>query len=445
MPSTLLVVGFYLFNLGYVALFMQNDDTIENTEQLLEVLSIRVGLVAMVLGVVHLANVWVFNRIRRHAAIERQWAPPVAPDTTRPSGDHDHRPLRRGVPGLPPGTPLGRGPAHLRAGRLRAGGSEEARRRFPALDHAATRREITVVADDGATYRGDGAWIVVLWAVVSTRQLANDVAAGRRRWLFGGLKGATEWVRRLTAGQEDPVPVWPPPNPADGTLDRARAPRRAHPLGDHRRRPHPVPRAGYEATTMRAIADRAGVSVGNAYYYFASKEHLIQGFYDRAAAQHGECRPSVSRADRDRRAHRGAPVGVVRAVRAVPGVRRCVLPQRRRSGEPAEPVQPGVGAGPAGGHRAVAGRRRRRRRPLPKALRGELPELLWLYQMGLVLFWVHDRSAEAVATRLVVARTVPIVVRAIEVSRVPALRSILEDLLALLADLRGFAAATVSS
>ena len=37
---------------------------------------------------------------------------------------------------------------------------------------------------------------------------------------------------------------------------------------------------GYESTTMRAIATRAGVSVGNAYYYFASKEHLIQGFYD---------------------------------------------------------------------------------------------------------------------------------------------------------------------
>ena len=37
---------------------------------------------------------------------------------------------------------------------------------------------------------------------------------------------------------------------------------------------------GYEQTTMRAIAREAGVSVGNAYYYFASKEHLIQAFYE---------------------------------------------------------------------------------------------------------------------------------------------------------------------
>ena len=37
---------------------------------------------------------------------------------------------------------------------------------------------------------------------------------------------------------------------------------------------------GYEQTTMRAIAREAGVSVGNAYYYFASKEHLIEAFYE---------------------------------------------------------------------------------------------------------------------------------------------------------------------
>lgn len=43
---------------------------------------------------------------------------------------------------------------------------------------------------------------------------------------------------------------------------------------------------GYDRTTMRAIAKEAGVSVGNAYYYFSSKEHLVQGFYDRIAAEH---------------------------------------------------------------------------------------------------------------------------------------------------------------
>src|SRR5215471_20002736 len=42
---------------------------------------------------------------------------------------------------------------------------------------------------------------------------------------------------------------------------------------------------GYEETTMRAIAARAGVALGNAYYYFRSKEHLIQAFYGRTHAE----------------------------------------------------------------------------------------------------------------------------------------------------------------
>src|SRR4026207_1700966 len=43
---------------------------------------------------------------------------------------------------------------------------------------------------------------------------------------------------------------------------------------------------GYEETTMRAIAQKAGVSLGNAYYYFRPKEFLIQAFYQRLHDDH---------------------------------------------------------------------------------------------------------------------------------------------------------------
>ena len=43
---------------------------------------------------------------------------------------------------------------------------------------------------------------------------------------------------------------------------------------------------GYDRTTMRAIADEAGVSLGNAYYYFSSKEHLVQAYYARVQEEH---------------------------------------------------------------------------------------------------------------------------------------------------------------
>ena len=42
---------------------------------------------------------------------------------------------------------------------------------------------------------------------------------------------------------------------------------------------------GYEATTMRAIAKEAGVATGNAYYYFGSKEELIDAYYARNHAE----------------------------------------------------------------------------------------------------------------------------------------------------------------
>src|SRR5215470_6047116 len=43
---------------------------------------------------------------------------------------------------------------------------------------------------------------------------------------------------------------------------------------------------GYDETTMRAVAQKAGVSLGNAYYYFHSKEYLIQAFYQRTHEEH---------------------------------------------------------------------------------------------------------------------------------------------------------------
>src|SRR5262249_8945970 len=55
---------------------------------------------------------------------------------------------------------------------------------------------------------------------------------------------------------------------------------------------------GYQGTTMRAVAAAAGVSVGNAYYYFSSKEELVQGFYDHLVAdQTRACAPLFARGD----------------------------------------------------------------------------------------------------------------------------------------------------
>ncbi|MFE2747752.1 thiol-disulfide oxidoreductase DCC family protein [Streptomyces scopuliridis] len=51
--------------------------------------------------------------------------------------------------------------------------SQEARRRFPDLDHGTTLKEITVIGDGGQIYRGTAAWIVCLWALAEHRPKAH--------------------------------------------------------------------------------------------------------------------------------------------------------------------------------------------------------------------------------------------------------------------------------
>ncbi|MFJ4844364.1 MULTISPECIES: hypothetical protein [unclassified Streptomyces] len=80
----LLVVGFYLVNLGFVALYLKNADAVDDARGLFEALSVKLGVVLLVLGVLHLGNVWVLNRIRRRGVMDREQIPPVAPQGWTP-------------------------------------------------------------------------------------------------------------------------------------------------------------------------------------------------------------------------------------------------------------------------------------------------------------------------------------------------------------------------
>ncbi|MFG2710360.1 hypothetical protein ACGFX2_07305 [Streptomyces goshikiensis] len=83
----LLVVGFYLVNIGFVTLYLRSGETILEARGLFEALSVKLGVVLLVLGVMHLGNVWVLNKMRRRGIMERQQTPPVAPNAwTAPAG-----------------------------------------------------------------------------------------------------------------------------------------------------------------------------------------------------------------------------------------------------------------------------------------------------------------------------------------------------------------------
>ncbi|NEA36478.1 DCC1-like thiol-disulfide oxidoreductase family protein [Streptomyces sp. SID13031] len=76
-----------------------------------------------------------------------------------------------------------------------AAGSTEARQRYPGLDHAATLREVTVVADDGAVYVGDRAWIVCLWATLEHRATAVRLASPAMRPVARAMVQAAAGLR----------------------------------------------------------------------------------------------------------------------------------------------------------------------------------------------------------------------------------------------------------
>lgn len=83
----LLVVGFYLLNLGYVALFLRTDKAVVGATEVVELVSRKVGVVSIVLGVVHLANVFVFNRLRRNATLQQSTELPLVPEAWTPVAD----------------------------------------------------------------------------------------------------------------------------------------------------------------------------------------------------------------------------------------------------------------------------------------------------------------------------------------------------------------------
>jgi len=79
----LLVVGFYLINLGYVSLALKLGYEIASAKESIEALSVKVGTVLLVLGGMHFFNLFIFSRMRRRTTM-RNGAPPVYPDAFTP-------------------------------------------------------------------------------------------------------------------------------------------------------------------------------------------------------------------------------------------------------------------------------------------------------------------------------------------------------------------------
>ncbi|MGO4652272.1 TetR/AcrR family transcriptional regulator [Arthrobacter sp. 2RAF22] len=194
---------------------------------------------------------------------------------------------------------------------------------------------------------------------------------------------------------------------------------------------------GFEKTTMRAIAGEAGVSVGNAYYYFSSKDDLVLELYEQVQADH------TARASRAVEGVRGFGDRLTAVLHAGIDV---MAPYHGFGGEfistairPASPVNPF-------GKQAAAAREaslavfsavvQGSSPAVPEKFRADLPELLWLAYMGVTLFWVHDDSEDQQRTRRLIDGLAPLVARGISLARIPGVNKVFDDVLGLARSIR---------
>jgi AcrR family transcriptional regulator len=194
---------------------------------------------------------------------------------------------------------------------------------------------------------------------------------------------------------------------------------------------------GYDRTTMRAIAKEAGVSVGNAYYYFESKEFLIQGFYDQMTYDHA--RDATLRMA-------GQHDFAARLQTALESWLDCAADYHefaaqffRTAADPDSSLSPFSNESHPARATAVAlfGDVLHGSELAPKLdaeLAELLPDLLWLHLMVVVLYWVFDRTPDTARTRAFVRRSTPLVARLIALSRYRAFRPMVRDAKSLIQD-----------
>jgi AcrR family transcriptional regulator len=201
---------------------------------------------------------------------------------------------------------------------------------------------------------------------------------------------------------------------------------------------------GYEKTTMRAIAEKAGLSLGNAYHYFGSKDHLIQAFYQRTHEDH--LRASLPALQKES-SLKGRLLSVIRLkIDTLEPYHEFAGVLFQTAADPHSPLNPFA-------HAAAPVRRdsiklfedlvAESKGRIPSDLRAELPYLLWLYHMGIILFWIHDSSRKRARTYRLIDQTVDFLDKLISLASNPLMRPLRKRALKLVAELREVEAAEV--
>jgi AcrR family transcriptional regulator len=178
---------------------------------------------------------------------------------------------------------------------------------------------------------------------------------------------------------------------------------------------------GFDKTTMREIARAAGLAPGAAYYYFPSKEALIFGFYEQSFEDQ---LPLAEKVLREAKGLEERLAGVVTAhLKVSEPYHELSKVLFRVAADPSQPISPfSKESGPL---------RQRNIELMARALEGDklapelvrdLPELLWLYKMGVILYWLHDSSPRHAKTYKLIQRSAALIAQLVKLAKLPVIR-----------------------
>jgi len=179
---------------------------------------------------------------------------------------------------------------------------------------------------------------------------------------------------------------------------------------------------GFEQATMREIAAAAGMAVGAAYYYFDSKDALVMAFYEQAQE---EMAPELDRILTRSRTLEQRLRGIIGLKLDYFAPNRALVGALSAHIDPVHPLSPFSAATTQIRERDIAFFARavsESRVHLPPSILPYLPRLLWLYQMGLMLFWVYDRSPKQTLSALLFDKTLRMMLLVLKLARLPLLK-----------------------
>jgi AcrR family transcriptional regulator len=188
---------------------------------------------------------------------------------------------------------------------------------------------------------------------------------------------------------------------------------------------------GFDATTMQQIAERASVAKSAAYYYFPSKEAIIQTYYeDIQAKQEQLCAETFGSSNN---LHKRISAAMHSKLDLAKNDRNLLGVVFRYTGEPGHPLSCLGSATEQIRRRSIAVFQAAiETERMPKDLAQLLPIALWSLQMGLLIMFIYDQTKEQRRTRRLADGALDLTLKLLGLAKLAVLKPVRSKVLSLL-------------